>query len=106
MGFGLVNPFIGCSQIETTVSSYTLKIAVNIAHKVFNTSQLTATSLTASQLPLTSPGPNAQLSNFVSGVESSLMLRPTVSRPVFLGMEHLAGAYDQNNITVRQLRVC
>jgi hypothetical protein len=36
----------------------------------------------------------------------SLILRPTVSRSVYLGIKHPTGAYDQIFITVRQLRIC
>jgi hypothetical protein len=36
----------------------------------------------------------------------SLILRPTVSRPLYLGIKHASWVYDQIFITVRQLRVC
>jgi hypothetical protein len=41
-----------------------------------------------------------------SRVDSCLMLRPTVIRPVCFGMKHPSAAYDQIFVTVRQLRVC
>jgi hypothetical protein len=40
-----------------------------------------------------------------SRTESSLMLRPTVNRPVGPGIKHPSEVYDQIVITVRQLRI-
>jgi hypothetical protein len=48
------------------------------------------------------PSRNSEL-NFLS---LSLILPPTISRPVCLGIKHPSGAYDQILITVRHLRVC
>jgi hypothetical protein len=42
--------------------------------------------------------PNLRKARFCS-LSLSLMLRPTVSRPVCLGIEHPSGAYDQIFIT-------
>jgi hypothetical protein len=50
--------------------------------------------------------PTSQITRTRSILSLSLILRPTVSRPVCLGIKHPFRAYDQILITVRQLRVC
>jgi hypothetical protein len=51
-------------------------------------------------------GSEAIFVNTSSVLSLSLMLRPTASQPVCLGIKHPSGAYDQIFITVGQLRVC
>jgi hypothetical protein len=43
---------------------------------------------------------------FLTRQSVSFTSRPTVSQPVYLGIKHPSGAYDQICITSRQLRVC
>jgi hypothetical protein len=61
-----------------------------------------------SSLLSASPSTNLSLSDWLVWVRSSLslMLQPTVSWWVCLGIKHPSGAYAQIFITVRQLRVC
>jgi hypothetical protein len=55
---------------------------------------------------LASHFPKLQLSTDSTSTEVKIMLRPTVSWPVCLGVKHPFGAQDQISMTVRQLRIC
>jgi hypothetical protein len=43
---------------------------------------------------------------FTELLNLSIISRPTVSRPAWLGKKHPSGAYDRISITIRQLLVC
>jgi hypothetical protein len=104
MGSGLEERFIEHSQVVTTnnykslTALHTLKITVNITHKIKSSTSAFTSLLTRNQ---TDDCLTSWLINFLS-----LILRPTVSQPVRLGIKHLSGAYDQISITVIHLRVC
>jgi hypothetical protein len=96
-GFGLANRFTGSSLVVATISFYTLKITLTIPH---------VTSHTKSSNSSSGHIGTSELKWSQIRLSLSLMLRPTVSRPVCPGKKHPSGAYDQIFISLWQLRFC
>jgi hypothetical protein len=92
--FGLVNRFIGSSLVITTTSCNTFKITVIITTK----SSIHMLSLHRSSTNFLWLSPTRNWTE----LSLSLMLQPTVSRPVCLGLKHPSGSYDQIFIAVRK----
>jgi hypothetical protein len=105
-GFGLFNNngfwiwWLGYRHFCTTTADYKSSHAELLVNDV-RLAYLSEDSLSVVRISDCSP---VRLTP--AGLSLSLMLRPTVSRPVCLGIKHPSGAYDQTLITVRQLQVC
>jgi hypothetical protein len=100
-----------CWALQTT-REYTLKIA--IAHRLGARSQsalrclVTASNVVASSASESNSSCCRWLGTFScsSRVKFEVMLRPTDSRPVWLGAGHPSGAHNQIYTTVGHMRVC
>jgi hypothetical protein len=109
--YSLQSPFPDNGFEHSNYNSLTELHVPNITHKVFssqpdfqlNTLATNSRPFHTNLLVFSSP-PDYQMTKL--SLSLSLILRPTVSRPVYLGIKHPFGAYDQILITVRQLRVC
>jgi hypothetical protein len=83
-----------------------LPLFCNCQFRRLNSIPLLASSYSAGWRPDTRLFTSRLLFYTRSRLGLGLILRPTVSRPVYLGIKHPSEAYDQIFITVRQLRVC
>jgi hypothetical protein len=94
------NGYYSASVFKFSLKDGSLPIAYSSDSRsnLFYDWQFTTNFLASSPLKCTTTVPYSQ--------KVKLMLRLTVSRPVYLAIKHPSGAYDQIFITVRQLRVC
>jgi hypothetical protein len=92
------------SQI-TTVPSKPFPVCYVFTSRSHRTASNSGDS-SASRAQVLSLQPSMQISAELTTDSLSLILRPTVSRPVYLGMKHASRAYDHIFITVKQLQVC
>jgi hypothetical protein len=87
--------FTSVSQLNPIITAHTFRCSLVLQSSLLLSFRTLGSNAELSTTP--------ELSAFLS---LSLILRPTVSRPVFLGIKHPSGTYDQIFSTVRQLRVC
>jgi hypothetical protein len=103
-------PALGNSALQTTchiivtLNNNTVKVAVTTPHKI--KSSVSACWVLFNCKVLSAAWSALYCCLCTSLVESNLMLRPTVSRPVCRRIKHPSGTYDQIFIPFRQFRVC
>jgi hypothetical protein len=98
-------PFLTGLRVSSTVTNAERRNPSGSAERRMTTHQVKVTlRLAVSQS--VSLGVEPHLGLMTTHLSLSPMIRPTVSRPVHLGIKHPSWAYDQIFIAVGQLRVC
>jgi hypothetical protein len=95
-----MNRFIGSSPIVTTLSYHNFKIAVTVTQTVITLSRYEYNKVFNSWTALN------DVLRLNDKVKIKVILRPTVIRPVYLGIKYPSGSYDPIFITVWWLQAC